>query len=196
MSDISNLNSTIVPKSDQLNADELVGGARTIRITDVRVIDSTEQPVSIFFEGDEGRPFKPSKTVRKILIKGWGEDGRKWVGRYMTIYNEPTVKWAGVEVGGIRVSHMSNIEGTMRVSVNATKGKKGEHFVRPLEVPQESPSATLEDVLSAIHNASNKQTMEYAKNMAMQLVNEEDVKVAQDAYRNRVSELKNNSGKD
>ena len=187
---ISDLSGTIVPKSEQLDADELLAGPRTIRITDVRVIDSQDQPVSIFFEGDEGRPWKPSKTVRKILILGWGVDGRAWIGRYVTIFNEPTVKFGGMQVGGIRVSHMSHIERAIRVSLNATKGKKGEHIVQPLEVPQESPAVTLDAVLSAIHNATNKQTMEYAKQMAMALTNEEDVRVAQDAYKNRVAELK------
>jgi len=39
MSDISNLSDTIVPKSDQLNADQLLGGSMTITVTDVRRVN-------------------------------------------------------------------------------------------------------------------------------------------------------------
>ena len=42
---------TIKPKTDQLNADDLIGGTKTIRIRDVKATDSEVQPVSIFFDG-------------------------------------------------------------------------------------------------------------------------------------------------
>ena len=29
---------------------------------------------------------------------------------FLGLYRDPTVKWAGMEVGGIRISHMSHIE--------------------------------------------------------------------------------------
>lgn len=185
--DISNLRSTIVPKSDQMNFEDLLTGPKTITITDVRP-GSDEQPLVIHFEGDAGHPYKPNKTYRKVLIFAWGDDGRQWIGRSMTLFGDPTVKWAGVEVGGIGISHLSHIERPINISLTATRGKKVKHTIQVLEVAE---SIKLEDVLSAIHNASNKATMEYAKNMAMGLTNEDDVKVAQDAYKNRVSELKN-----
>lgn len=187
--DISNLRSTIVPKSDQMNYEDLLTGPKTVKISDVRP-GNDEQPVIIHYEGDAGHPYKPNKTYRKVLVFAWGEDGRNWIGRSMTLFGDPTVKWGGVEVGGIGISHLSHIERPINISLTATRGKKVKHTIQVLEVAE---SIKLEDVLSAIHNASNKATMEYAKNMAMALTNEDDVKVAQDAYRNRVAELKNNS---
>ena len=61
------LSQTIIPKSDQLNADDLIAGPRTIRITAVST-GNAEQPVVINYEGDNGRPYKPSKSMRRILV--------------------------------------------------------------------------------------------------------------------------------
>ena len=61
---------TIAPKSDQLNADDLLGGARTIKITKITKAESPEQPINIFFEGDEGKPYKPCKSMRRVLVPG------------------------------------------------------------------------------------------------------------------------------
>lgn len=127
--DISDLRHTIVPKSDQLNADQLLGGPMTITVSEVRVSDG-DQPVVIRYESDGGRPFKPCKTMRKVLIHGWGPDGRQWHGRSMTVYNDEAVKFGGETVGGIRISHMSDIPQDMKVSLTATKGKKALHVIK------------------------------------------------------------------
>lgn len=136
MSDISNLRATIVPKSDQLNFDQMLGGPMTITVTEVRVGSTDEQPISLHYANDGGRPFKPGKTMRKVLILAWGENGNDWVGRSMTLYGEPTVKWAGAEVGGIRISHLSHIEKEINVSLNLTKGKKQLHRIAILQTPK------------------------------------------------------------
>ena len=120
MIDVSNLRPTIVPKSDQLNADQLVGGPMTVTVSEVRVTTSDDQPVIVHYEGENGRPFKPCKTMRKLLIFAWGEDGRAWAGRSMTLYHDPSVRFGGSEVGGIRISHMSDIEGPIRVNLTSS----------------------------------------------------------------------------
>lgn len=145
MSDISNLRDTIIPKSDQLNAEQLIGGSMTITVTDVRRGDG-DQPVSINYENDNGRPFKPCKTMRKILIFAWGDDGRSWSGKRMTIFCDPDVKFGGVKVGGIRISHLSDIERDLGVSLNTTKGKKGEFVIKKLAAIRSKKE--LADILS------------------------------------------------
>lgn len=132
---VEDLSPTIIPKSDQLNADQLVGGPMTVIVSDVRVTTSDEQPVVIHYEGDNGRPYKPCKTCRKILLAAWGSDGRAWAGRAMTLYNDPAVKFGGSEVGGIRISHLSDIERDIRVSLTSTKGKKALHEVKRMARP-------------------------------------------------------------
>jgi hypothetical protein len=184
--DVSDLRPTIVPKSDQLNAEQLLGGPMTITVTDVR-IGSAEQPISVHYEGEGGRPYKPCKTMRKVLIFAWGPDGREWAGRSMTLYNDPQVKFGGDEVGGIRISHMTDIERDIQVSLTATRGKKALHTIRKL-VARKPP--TLDEVLAAIAAATNKTGMDKAKEMAMALDDDDDMVKAQAAYKARVQALK------
>lgn len=142
MFDLKDLRATIVPKSDQLNSEQLLAGPITIAVTDVHVSSSPEQPVSIAYEGDDGRPYKPCKTMRKVLILGWGQDGSKWVGKSMTLYNDQTVKFGGMLVGGIRISHLSGIERDIQVSLTATKGKKALHTIKALREERKVPVKT------------------------------------------------------
>jgi len=132
MFDVRDLRATIVPKSDQLNSEQLLSGPITVTVTSVNVSDSAEQPVSIHYEGEDGRPFKPCKTMRKVLILAWGQDGSQWAGKSMTLYNDPTVTFGREKVGGIRISHLSDIARDIAVSLTATKGKKTLHTIKAL----------------------------------------------------------------
>lgn len=133
MSNIANLRDTIVPKSDQINSEQLISGPMTITVTDVRR-GSEDQPLIINYYGDNGRPFKPCKTMRKVLIFAWGEDGRMWPGRSMTIYNNPEIMFGGMKVGGIRISHMTDIERDIQMSLTSTKGKKAPVTIHRLDL--------------------------------------------------------------
>lgn len=134
MSDVTNLSDTIVAKSDQLNGDDLLSGPRTITVTAVKRSSSPDQPVAVHFDGDAGKPYKPCKSMRKVLIFAWGENGADWVGRSMTVYQDPEVKFGGVKVGGIRISHLSHIEANIAISLTATKGKKAPVTIKKLSV--------------------------------------------------------------
>ena len=133
MIDVTDLRPTIVPKSDQLNAEQLLGGSMTLTVTGVQVSSSPEQPVVVHYEGDNGRPFKPCKTMRKLLVFAWGPDGSQWAGKSMTVYNDPAVKFGGDEVGGIRISHLSDIPKSISVSLTSTRGKKALYSVAMLQ---------------------------------------------------------------
>lgn len=127
---------TTEPKSDQINFDDFIGGVtKTIMIADVRSTGSSDaQPISIHYEGDNGKPWKPCKSMRRVLVHGWGGDGLKYIGKSLTLFGDPSVKWAGKEVGGIRISHMSHIENEMNVSLTSSQGKRKLHQVKPLMV--------------------------------------------------------------
>lgn len=129
---VEDLRPTIIPKSDQLNAEQLLGGPMTITVSDVRIGSGEEQPVVVHYVGEEGRPFKPCKTMRKVLIHAWGADGRAWAGRSMTLYNDPAVKFGGEDVGGIRISHLTDIERDIKVSLTSTRGKKAKYEIKRL----------------------------------------------------------------
>lgn len=130
--DVSDLRWSTLPKSDQLNAEQLLTGPMTITITDVRVGSGDEQPVIIHYEGENGRPYKPCKTMRRLLTFAWGFDGRTWAGRSLTVYNDPLVRFGGAEVGGIRISHMSHIAKDINLALTSTRGKKAPHVVKRL----------------------------------------------------------------
>lgn len=140
MTDITNLRDTITPKSDQINADDLQGTSKTITVTSVKA-GTPDQPVTINYEGDNGRPYKPCKSMRRVLIHAWGEDGRKWVGQSMTLYCDPEVKFGGVKVGGIRISHLTGLDRKLDLSLTVTKAKRAPYTVEPLKIEQPAPSA-------------------------------------------------------
>lgn len=126
------MRAAIAPKSDQLNTDDLISGPRTIRIRDVKIAPG-EQPVSIFFDGDDGKPWKPCKSMSRVLVAAWGPDASKYIGRSATLYRDPGVKWAGMAIGGIRVSHLSHMERDMAIALTETRGKKSPFTVRLMQ---------------------------------------------------------------
>lgn len=135
-----NLSQAIIARSDQLNADDLISGPRTFTIKEVRRGDA-EQPVAIVLaEFPDKRPFKPSKTVLRLLAYAWGEETDDWPENpRLTLYRDEKVKWAGQEIGGIRVSHMSHIDKPLKVALAESKGKKSLHVVDPL--PDAAPTS-------------------------------------------------------
>ncbi len=122
----------VIPKSDQLNADDLIAGPRTIRIARVSGTGNVDQPVAVHFEGDGGKPFKPCKSMRRVMITAWGADAAQYAGRSMTLYRDPKVAFGGMEVGGIRISHMSHIEKRLDMALTVTKAKRAPYRVEPL----------------------------------------------------------------
>ncbi len=141
-----NLTSTIVPRSDQTNADDLIAGPLTIKITAVET-GSAEQPVSIQYQGGAGRPYKPSKSMRRVLVALWGTDGNAYVGRSITLYRDPLVKFGGDPVGGIKLSHASDISEAANILLTESRGKRKPHRVLPLET--EPAPRPLDELIAA-----------------------------------------------
>lgn len=164
MTDITNLRGAIAPKSDQLNADDLIGTTKTILVTAVKA-GTNEQPVVIDYEGSNGRPYKPCKSMLRVLIYAWGDDGRQWVGQSMTLYNDPDIKFGGVKVGGIRISHMTGLDKKLDLSLTVTRAKRAAYTVQPLQVAQQTtmyPEDQFNQKLDAMLNmiSSGKMTAE------------------------------------
>jgi hypothetical protein len=129
------LRDTIAPKSDQLNYDDLMTGPITVRITGL-AMGSQEQPVIVRVADDATgaalRDFKPCKTMRRVLIAAWGEKGKDWMGKRMTLVGDASVRFGGVEVGGIRISHVSGIKEPLRLKLTTTRSKRAEYVVNVL----------------------------------------------------------------
>lgn len=139
-----NITNTIAPKSDQLNADDLIGGPRTIRVTAVSA-GSAEQPVNVSFDGDNGRPWKPSKGMRRVLVALYGGESSAYTDKRVTIFNDPAVTFGPDTTGGIRISHGSGIAAPLTIALTVKKGKRKPFIVNPLP----DYSAALESLRTA-----------------------------------------------
>jgi hypothetical protein len=155
-----NIGETIQPKSDQLNADDLIGGSKTIKISQIKVYDREVQPVEISYEGDEGKPYKPSLGMRRVLVQLWGQDEQVYIGRSLTLYRNDSVKFGGYEVGGIRISHASDIKEPTRVLETVAKGKRQPITINPLKIAKKKLT-DLEGAKKAIED--KKVTLEKLK---------------------------------
>lgn len=178
------LSSTVVPRSDQINFEDVQSVSITAAIKSVRA-GSKDQPVFIDLEGYDGRPYKPSKSMRRVLIGGWGSDGHSWVGKSLTLAGDPTVKFGGVAVGGIKVKAMSHIESSFSLMLTVSRGKRVEHFVEKLNTVD--PLAWFcEQAITA-----PLETLErfYQKTKTALSGNDEKLKKLDEAYISRKSEL-------
>lgn len=125
------LTPTIEPKSDQINADDLLAGPLTFTVEKVSQ-GSPEQPINIHLAENPGRPYRPSKSMRRVLVGAWGKDGDAYAGRRLTLYRNPEIKFGGSVVGGIEISHMSHLDKPLNVPLTVTRGKKKNFTVTPL----------------------------------------------------------------
>lgn len=130
---------TIVPKSDQLNADSFMGGPKTYTVAKVTANEgSADQPINIYFEG-EPLVFRPCKSMRRVIVKVWGPDAGQYAGRSLTLYRDPKVKWGGMEVGGIRISHMTGLEKAEIIALTETRAQRKPYTVQPLKIETPAP---------------------------------------------------------
>jgi hypothetical protein len=126
-----NIADTTAPKSDQQNFDDYASGPKTVTISEVKA-GTAEQPVEIHLVEFPGRPYKPGKSMRRVLVAAWGTESAAYVGRRMTLYGDPDVRFGGQTVGGIRISHLSHIDQTLKVNLTVTRGNRAPFVVEPL----------------------------------------------------------------
>ncbi len=142
---------TADPRSDQWNAEDFIGSARTFQIAGVRV-GTAEQKYDILLEGED-RVWRPPLTVLRLLMAGWGDDSTVWVGRRVTLYNDESIRFGKEQTGGIRVSHMSDLpEGKpLRKTLQESRGKRKTHVIQPLpDTPKPPPEPTAEEVAACV----------------------------------------------
>lgn len=150
---MNDMSATIIAKSDQINACDLIGAPRTITVKEVRIKAGEDQPVSILIEGDS-KAFRPCLGVRRLLVRVWGRDAKDYIGKSMTLFCDPSVTWAGKQEGGIRVSHMTGLSEKviefMRTSRTATKP----YTILPLVAPLKTATKQTADQWAASHIAA------------------------------------------
>jgi hypothetical protein len=131
---------TIIPRSDQINAEDILTGPVTITITGVKR-GSAEQPVDMINAEFPGRAYRPSKTMRRVIVNAWGKDTSAYIGRRIRIYRDPEVTFGRDKVGGIKVSHLSHIDKRLEVALTVTRGQRKTFVVEPLpDTPPTTPA--------------------------------------------------------
>lgn len=143
------ISQTTAPNSSQQNYDDYLSGPKVVTVAGVSR-GNAEQPVNIELVEFPGRPYKPSKSMRRVLVAAWGPDSSAYVGRRLKLVGNPDIKFGGHAVGGIEIAALSHIDKPVVLALTVTRGKKRRFTVEPLrEAPTQSapaPTVTVADV--------------------------------------------------
>lgn len=133
------ISAALAPKSDQLDAVDLLGSPpQVFTITDVGQ-GNDEQPVNIRL-AEFPRVWRPSKGMLRVLAHCWGKDVKAWIGRRVELYCDPDVMFGKAKVGGVRIQRLSHIDKRTSVPMIIGRGKSGSFTVDPL--PDVTPAPT------------------------------------------------------
>lgn len=157
------ISKALVAKSDQLNASDLTGAPIVATIADVRKGDAVK-PVIVDLVGMDGRPWKPSKGMLRVIAHAWGTESDKWIGRLVKLTNNPEVIYAGEKVGGVEVIAMSNIAADFTIPVRISQKKVKQHTVAVLAEPATEPwraqwQAIMNALTAAGYDGDSKQLL-------------------------------------
>jgi len=130
------ISDTLIPNTDQLVADDLRTGHRDIKIIKVERISDEKRPLAIYFEGDDGKPYLPNVSMRRVIAEAWGTDRRQWAGKWLRLFRNPKIKMGSAEVGGIRISHAYPLaQPELLISLITTRGKRSIYKLAQMEPP-------------------------------------------------------------
>lgn len=140
------ISDTVAPNSEQMDAIDLhMSGPREFTITRVNK-GPADQPVQLHL-AEFDRPWRPGKSMRRVLISCWGSDAAQYVGRRLRLWCDPQVSFGGQAVGGIRVLALSHIDKPKTTPLLITRGKSAMYKVDPL--PNEAPAAKVDPLTAA-----------------------------------------------
>jgi hypothetical protein len=112
-----------------------MAGPLTVRVTGLAA-GSPDQPVIVRVSDAATeaplRDYKPCKSMRRVLIACWGDKGRDWIGKSMTLVGDPSVVFGGVRVGGIRIAAVSGIDAPRKIMLTTTRSKRAETIIEVL----------------------------------------------------------------
>lgn len=155
------------PRADQINADDALSGPLEINILEVRQ-GSDEQPVNIITrEFGSTRPWKPCKSMLRVLIAAWGRDASVYAGRRLILYRDPNVRFGKDTVGGLRISAMSHIDTPLTIALTVTRGRRAPFTVDPL--PDTPAPITEADVAEFEHRITEATTLDQLKTIGADL---------------------------
>jgi hypothetical protein len=108
-----------------------MAGPVTVTIQEVTA-GTPEQPVNVALVEFPGRAYRPSKSMRRVMVLAWGPEASAYAGRRITLYRNPDITFGKDRVGGIEISHLSNLAKPLTDALTATRGKRKSFTVAPL----------------------------------------------------------------
>jgi hypothetical protein len=173
------LTESIAPKSDQMNADDLISGPVTVTIAEVAK-GSAEQPVDVRLVEFPGRAYRPSKSMRRVMVSAWGSEASTYAGHRLTLFRNPEITFGREKVGGIEISHLSHIDKPLTIALTAARGKRKSFTVQRLieraatparDWQAEADTAPDVDALRALYmdaaaSGAEPETLDYIKGKA------------------------------
>lgn len=161
------LTETIAPRSDQINADDLIAGPVTVTVAEV-VKGSPEQPVDVRLVEFPGRAYRPSKSMRRVLVTAWGAEAAAYAGRRITLFRNPEITFGRDKVGGIEIAALSHLDKPLTVALTATRGKRKAFTVQPLKEapklpqdPADIPDKVVADTEKAVASGDVQEYIEW-----------------------------------
>jgi hypothetical protein len=83
------------------------------------------------------------------MVHVWGGDGNKFAGRRMALYRDDKVTFGKEAVGGIRISHMSDIDRDVTIALTVTRANRRPYTVKPLPPERAEPTECV-DLLTVL----------------------------------------------
>jgi hypothetical protein len=184
------ISDTLAPNSDQLDACDLVAGAQTFTIERVSK-GNAEQPVQIHFT-EFPRPWRPGKSMRRVLVASWGPDAAAYVGRRVRLYCDPDVVFGGLAVGGTRIAALSHIDKPKKVPLLVSRGKSAIFVVQPLpDAPAPAQAAlTVDELIDAAQKAGSNDELNEIARQAVAALAGSDLDAVKSVVTARRAELK------
>lgn len=149
-------------RSDQINyVDLLDGGTKEIKVTGAHLVDDGQggYRTVINYEGGEGRPYKPSKGMDRLIQSpnGWGSNSEDWIGKSILLVGNKDVIWAGKAIGGLQIKALSHIEkGGFNEFVALNRSKRRIYKVEYLEPTMQQPTGDDLSWVESIKAGTNK----------------------------------------
>ena len=133
------ITSTTVPDSTQVNFDDVANAEITVTVESVTA-GTAEQPVNIHTVETPGRAYRPGLSMRRVLLKAWGPETSAYVGRKITLFGDPSIRFGPTAVGGVRIKELSHIDKPLSIALTTARGKRAPFTVNPLTEPAHNPA--------------------------------------------------------
>lgn len=135
-------------KSDQINATDILGIEKHIKIREVRFFpEKIEQPLEIFYHGENVKCWRVSKGMARVLIKFWGDETDNWINREVILFCDETVTFGKEKTGGIRIKALSNIDNATAIRVPYARMRYKDYLIEKIEsktIPEKITNAIKE----------------------------------------------------